>query len=53
MSHAQNRRDIGQQYLPEADQLAEDLIEHWLEHGVTDPASVFVAGEPTMKEWDE
>ena len=53
MAHSLNRREIGQQFLPEADQLSEDLIEHWLEHGIEDPASVFVAGEPTMKKWDE
>ena len=53
MAHTLNRREPGQQFLLESDQLAEDLIEHWLEHGVCDPASVFVAGEPTMSDWDE
>jgi hypothetical protein len=53
MSHSLNRREVGQQFLPEADRLAEDLVEHWLEHGVCDPAAVFVAGEPGMQEWDE
>jgi hypothetical protein len=53
MAHGQNRREIGQQYLPEADRLAEELIEHWLENGVCEPAAVFVTGEPGMREWDE
>lgn len=53
MAHTLNRRELGQQFLPEADQLSEELIEHWLEHGVTDPAAVFVAGEPGMQNWDE
>jgi hypothetical protein len=53
MVHALNRRDFGQQFLTEADQLAEELIEHWLENGVCEPPAVFVAGEPTMKDWDE
>jgi hypothetical protein len=53
MAHAQNRREVGQQFLAEADQLTEDLIEHWLELGVCEPAAVFVSGEPGMQEWDE
>lgn len=53
MAHGQNRRDLGQQFLTEADQLAEELVEHWLECGVCEPAAVFVAGEPGMREWDE
>lgn len=48
-----NRRDIGQQYLAEANELAEQLIEYWEQNGVCEPATVFVAGEPGCEGWDE
>lgn len=53
MARNLNRREIGQQYLGEADQLSEKLIEYWRVNGVYEPAAIFVAGEPGCEDWDE
>jgi len=46
-------REIGGKWVIAGKQLGEDLIDYWEEHGVCDPASVFVAGEPSMQGWNE
>jgi hypothetical protein len=39
-------REIGGAWVLEGNRLAVELLEHWKRHGIEDPASVFVAGEP-------
>lgn len=46
-------REIGGAWVLEGRRIAGDLIDYWEENGITDPAAVFVAGEPGMQNWDD
>ena len=47
------RREIGGAWIIEANQLAIDLLGYWQENAITEPASIYVAGEPGCGGWDE
>jgi hypothetical protein len=53
LAEQQNQRFIGNEWIDDANQLSSDLIDYWEENGISEPAAVFVAGEPTMQGWDE
>lgn len=46
------RRFVGASFLKPATALAAELLKYWREYGITEPESVFVAGEPGTKERD-
>jgi hypothetical protein len=47
-------RAIGSKWLNEGVLLSDELLGHWQEMGIVEPASVYQRGEPgTSDEWDE
>ncbi len=48
-----NRRDIGRDFLEDADKLSDRLLDYWHDHGICEPSSVFVTGEPGCEIWDD
>jgi len=46
-------REIGGAWIVEASELASDLLMYWQANKITEPASIYVAGEPGCGGWDE
>lgn len=46
-------REVGGDFVDDGTELNNELIDYWHANKITEPAAVFVAGEPGMREWDE
>ena len=46
-------RQVGAAWLVDATLIANDLIGHWHEKGISEPQSVYCRGEPGVEDWDE
>jgi hypothetical protein len=46
-------RSVGTKFVKQSNQLSSELIDYWDRNKISEPASVFVAGEPGCEGWDE